>query len=1086
MNTDFPSGDELNPPNEELLDDAETDDPFSPSDDNEDEDVDAELTLPSPHTNMSLQSFLNPHSDFHHLPTDFLSQLEESTSDVEEQNNGGEDNVPPFDEQKSDDDDDDISGRSSSPAATVATIQNPPPPSSNIITSRNNPRIPPALVYLLFLMKNFNVPFSAMPHFVNFAHLASKTKFDFSSRTSFRALVERIKKVQSEQKSYHNTFKTETLTFPPLPPAPVHHFPFLENVKRLLGNKDLLSPPNNITGVGGLWRYDQHSRVYSELNTGTWWQKTERDLLLRLRRNNIPTENHYLCPIILFIDGTHHDRNGRLQSEPVLCSLGNLPLASRLRSDGWFFLGILPNDSLSSAERKDTSVKAQMKTQSVKLYHTSLSVILRELILLQQKDKLDHLGTSVNVHGLGEVQLHFELAYVIGDTSGHDLLCCHYKCYSKPIKRPIRCCDVKHEELANPHVVCKSIDSNKMYDAIRKCIDNISRRRKMGKYREMASMYSQYLHIPVFADISMGTTVDNIFGGSPFEVLHALLLGLIKKSVTLIFNYTKMDNTKSPPTKSKCVNEKELEKRVRYLSQFSKRQSDREMPRTVFNTGVTKLSGIQGQEYIGLSILLIVALPGLLPTRDIEKSVCHLLWDGVTLYEDLSRKSIGKVYNNQTLPKRIISYLEQYVSLFDDQALIHSAIGLKITKFHAMLHFHKQNKRFGAPDNYNGLYLERSLKEFVKRPGRRTRKNHQNFTLDLVNTWSRFSMFDEYISENKIIDMIDSLNTTTTDSNHTISDGIDDSGSLPASVASSFFGRTKHANIYFPSKETSEHQRRNTTNNSPPLRQFDYQPQECIVMSNVAFDFLRLPSSHSTNVRRSYWATKESSGEMHHNICHPYFRDIPDCVSTALERFLKNEVPTNVNKVSVRYEVRMRSNSKKRKYDIIRCHPSYRKTPWFDWIDVNYAHTVRGEEVVARVPSRLYMFLSYELGETIDELDNRFPMQHLFCLVHSFSNYRTPSYRYMKYFQSDKMYDDAKVVSFDDSVHSVSFVLPGVDTTHHLPKEWTIKEKCEDNKFFIHIPSRESWFRLNGTYDEYPDETYDEGGQNPVEDGEDV
>ena len=32
---------------------------------------------------------------------------------------------------------------------------------------------------------------------------------------------------------------------------------------------------------------------------------------------------------------------------------------------------------------------------------------------------------------LDDIRLHFEMCFVIGDTSGHDLLCGHYKAYGK-------------------------------------------------------------------------------------------------------------------------------------------------------------------------------------------------------------------------------------------------------------------------------------------------------------------------------------------------------------------------------------------------------------------------------------------------------------------------------------------------------------------------------------------------------------------------------------------------------------------------------------------------------------------------------
>eukprot|EP00978_Attheya_sp_CCMP212_P039607 scaffold207536_cov51-Attheya_sp.AAC.4 len=70
----------------------------------------------------------------------------------------------------------------------------------------------------------------------------------------------------------------------------------------------------------------------------------------------------------------------------------------------------------------------------------------------------------------------------------------------------------------------------------------------------------------------------------------------------------------------------EIERRIRILSVHSKCQSDGEMPRAAFNKGVSQLSGINGQEYVGLSMLTIAALPGMLKNITLERQFMKLLW----------------------------------------------------------------------------------------------------------------------------------------------------------------------------------------------------------------------------------------------------------------------------------------------------------------------------------------------------------------------------------------------------------------------------------------------------------------------------
>ena len=72
------------------------------------------------------------------------------------------------------------------------------------------------------------------------------------------------------------------------------------------------------------------------------------------------------------------------------------------------------------------------------------------------------MGVSMNVHGKGVVQLHFEFCLIIGDTVGHDALCCHTQAYSKRVPRPVRSCNVNWEDLDNLTVVCEFVSSDEI------------------------------------------------------------------------------------------------------------------------------------------------------------------------------------------------------------------------------------------------------------------------------------------------------------------------------------------------------------------------------------------------------------------------------------------------------------------------------------------------------------------------------------------------------------------------------------------------------------------------------------------------
>eukprot|EP00957_Ditylum_brightwellii_P125111 9537444-Ditylum_brightwellii.AAC.1 len=62
-----------------------------------------------------------------------------------------------------------------------------------------------------------------------------------------------------------------------------------------------------------------------------------------------------------------------------------------------------------------------------KLYPQSLAFILEELLDLQPLGHQSVYGHQVFVHEQEKLNLNFEVAIVIGDTMGHDAMCCHKK-----------------------------------------------------------------------------------------------------------------------------------------------------------------------------------------------------------------------------------------------------------------------------------------------------------------------------------------------------------------------------------------------------------------------------------------------------------------------------------------------------------------------------------------------------------------------------------------------------------------------------------------------------------------------------------
>jgi len=179
---------------------------------------------------------------------------------------------------------------------------------------------------------------------------------------------------------------------------------------------------------------------------------------------------------------------------------------------------------------------------------------------------------------------------------------------------------VQWGQMGDPHAgPCCHATSDEIFNVVDNAMFNVEQNNQVSLHRKKARSLSQHLHIPMFRDVGFGGSHSGIFGVTPFEILHVLLLGVMEISLKCLCDFQTPDVTDSKGKPKKPFQSAEFERRVRILSLASKRHSDRNFP-WMFNTGVTALAGIQGQEHIGLSLLTTAALPGVLPNTSLEKS----------------------------------------------------------------------------------------------------------------------------------------------------------------------------------------------------------------------------------------------------------------------------------------------------------------------------------------------------------------------------------------------------------------------------------------------------------------------------------
>ena len=797
-----------------------------------------------------------------------------------------------------------------------------------------------------------------------------------------------------------------------------HHFcirvfPFLKNIVWLLSNPSLMKD--------AYFSYDETSTAYSEFNTGTWWRDAEEKMLVRVNLSGC-SKVHVLIPIILFIDKTHCSVNGNLSAEPMLASIGNISMKNRKsNANAWFNLGFVPQRNLSQSEIDNLKKGKGCRSTHIATYHSALSAVLSEFLYYHNKDYTDDEGIEVYIHGMGNVQAHFELAMVIGDSLGNDQLCCHYQSYSMRVSRPMRMCFCSYDDLDNPDVLCSDVDAKKLDRIIETCIEHVNRDEgRVTEARNLAKRFSHDLHVPVFSLVKFGGNPNGIYGSTPVELLHALLLGIMKYALKCLFDYSIYSDTQQPFGKndSKRIRNvrnvflsAEFERRVRILSTKMRKQSVRDLPHSSFSHGVCKMSKLSGQEFVGLSVLTIAALPGCIKIDDtkdrlkVEKDYSEVLWLGVSLYECFNRVSIPK-NDLVLLDKKVRHYIRRFVDVCGEQRNIQSSVGTKLQKLHSLIHVTFDVQKYGSAGNFFGGHLESMLKTFVKKPSKRTRGiSGDMFLNDICNRWSEFQMVKDY---NNMIGEINDIHTN------------------------------------------------DSTSDSAPTQKSTHKFQPGT--KKVRFQFVFLNGKWNTRY------SCDSSFYVEDKIFHPFFdlkkQDL-DCITKWLTQSVEKENGV-YPRVDCYYEMIAKEDSfnDERNLSKYRCSPSFISGEWFDWLLVEFENT-NDDNHTGDVPSQLYlcMMLRYEGHDSTSD--------DLYLLVRSLSEINTPTYPLLSCFGYDFAFNQRSyVIHCETSYRGPILVLPAVELDmengkHHISsRRVNHLSNLSRNQFFIAIPPRKHWHSI--------------------------
>ncbi len=221
-----------------------------------------------------------------------------------------------------------------------------------------------------------------------------------------------------------------------------------------------------------------------------------------------------LVPIILFIDKTFCDVNGRLTLEPVSMTLGIFKKEVRRLPNAWRSLGYVPN----MAQFRSNMTSLQKATD----YHFILSTIL-ELYKTAQT----HPGIMWQFPFRGkkkEVVMKIPLLLVLGDTEGHDKLCGKYQNRTKAACL-CRYCNCPTADTGNPRATYAHTLGPYIQGLADTALHDPSPNERKNAKEELKSL-SFHILPSAFLDVVFCDKKRGINGATVAELLHVIQNGL--------------------------------------------------------------------------------------------------------------------------------------------------------------------------------------------------------------------------------------------------------------------------------------------------------------------------------------------------------------------------------------------------------------------------------------------------------------------------------------------------------------------------------------------------------------------------------
>ena len=467
--------------------------------------------------------------------------------------------------------------------------------------------------------------------------------------------------------------------------------------------QSMLTRPENKTEDYLVWDYDPFKRppkdldYIGDLNTGKCFSDTHDALI-----NDPLTEVAF--PMVAYFDGASIGHFSRAELLRFQIALGLFTREARRNDYNWGTLGWIPNIPKDKSQGRRAFVDSN-HADSNRLHaqlmndegligvrgqihpsqdlHAMISFVLKGLIQLQKTGFKWDLFYNGKLYK--DITFKPFVAFMRVDTAEADLCCGKYSSRNRHVSQLCRECECP---------TTKADDHTANYRAKTQArIANLVLRKDEPALKRMSQQYI----LNAFHDVQFGLhNTMGIHGACPMEMLHAILLGVFKYARNIFFEQ---------------VGEKsQWAARIDALSmmygELYGRQSDRSLPNTRFPSGI-RAGKVNAKKYTGIILCLLTAISCKSGQKTLERRPKWREWgiidDWIMLLETLlqweawlcSPKMMKSDVQKARTKHRYIMYLMRKV------AARKKGMGLKLMKFHGILHMADAILNFGVPLEYD-------------------------------------------------------------------------------------------------------------------------------------------------------------------------------------------------------------------------------------------------------------------------------------------------------------------------------------------------------------------------------------------------